>query len=433
MTRSIHPASGESALPARLARFLSGFLFLAATGFAGVADDGEPVFALHLADGTTPVGLLREIGGDWSIRLDGIKSFHAAGMDVISLRRQGMQLPPRPVGEQVVLSNGDRVPLLVGAVVRLTGERLDATPQSPLKVVTGSELKLPLAAVALLWIAAPDGTDEPALLLRRLLAARRSKDVVLLRNGDRVEGTVTALDRGTSCRLEVNKKPLEVPFARVAAIAFNTDLLARPRPKGPFGYLVLSNGGRLALASAQVDVKRGVLLAKTILGTAVHVPILHVAALDLLQGRASYLSDLEPRSYQHTPFLGVSWPLVKDGSAAGGDLRLGGNNYDKGLGLHSQARLTYDLAAQYDWFEALVGLDDQAGRRGRARIQVLVDGKTQDLGRDKEMTARDEPLAMRIDVRKARVLTLAVEFGSLGDTEAHVDWADARLIKSSPR
>jgi len=332
----------------------------------------------------------------------------------------------------VILSTGERIPLQPGGGLRLAGERLDAVPLAPLRLPADAELKLPVAAVAVVWVAPPEGTEEPARLLRRLLGERRPRDVVLLRNGDRVEGTVTALDRRTDCRLEVAKKFLAVPFARVAAVAFNTELLARPRPKRPYGHLVLTSGARLALAAARVDGERGKLAGRTLLGAAVEVPLAAVAALDLRQGRAVYLSDLEPRAYEHTPFLGVSWPWVKDGSVAGRDLRLGGNSYDKGLGVHSQARLTYDLGGRYDWFEALVGLDDHAGRRGRARVEVLVDGKGQDLGWEGELGARDGPRAVRIDVRKARELTLRVEFGRLGDVAAHVAWADARLIKSAP-
>ena len=268
--------------------------------------------------------------------------------------------------------------------------------------------------------------------MRRLLAGRRSKDVVILRNGDQVEGTVTALDRGTFCRLDIGQKQLEVPFARVAAVAFSTELLARPRPKGAYGHLVMTGGGRLALASARIDLDRRVLAGKTLFRTAVEVPLDQVVALDLRQGRAVYLSDLAPRASEHTPFLGVSWPLVKDGNVAGGGLRLAGSTHDKGLGVHSQSRLTYDLSGKYDWFEALVGLDDAGTRHGSARIQVLVDGKAQDLGWDKELSARDQPLALRIDVRNARALVLVVGFGARGDIGAHVDWADARLIKAAP-
>src|SRR5205807_6945839 len=117
--------------------------------------------------------------------------------------------------------------------------------------------------------------------------------------------------------------------ADVAAIAFSTDLLALPPPAGPYAHLVLSNGCRLAVTSARVDAKGKKLSGKTLFGAAVELPLGALAALDVRHGAAVYLSDLKPRAYVYTPFLGASWPYVKDGSVAGRELRLGGGTYDK--------------------------------------------------------------------------------------------------------
>jgi hypothetical protein len=123
---------------------------------------------------------------------------------------------------------------------------------------------------------------------------------------------------------------------------------------------------------------------------------------------------------------------VADGSVAGRDLRLGGSTYDKGLGMHSESRLTYTLDGGYRRFEAVVGLDEQTGRGGRVRIQVLVDGRPQALGWDKELTLADGPRAVRVDLTGARELTLVVAFRNGGrgpDAQDHVNWGDARLIR----
>jgi hypothetical protein len=171
------------------------------------------------------------------------------------------------------------------------------------------------------------------------------------------------------------------------------------------------------------------LSGKTLFGEQIEVAVDQVAALDVRQGAAVYLSDLEPRRYQHTPFLGVAWPYTKDGSVAGRELGWGGT-FDKGLGMHAESRITYELGGHYRRFEAVVGLDEYTGRRGRVRLQVLVDGQAQDIGWSGELSARDQPLRLRIDVRGGRELTLAVLCGRFGDVQAHVNWADARLIRA---
>ena len=109
-------------------------------------------------------------------------------------------------------------------------------------------------------------------------------------------------------------------------------------------------------------------------------------------------------------------------------MRLRGNTFDRGIGLHTESRLTYDLAGRYRRFEALVGLDDQTGKGGSARVRVLVDGKSVDLGAA-DLTGRREPLAVRVDLTGAKELTLVAEFGERGGVRGHVNWANARLVK----
>jgi hypothetical protein len=398
---------------------------------AAPADEAKPpLFEVAAADGARGAGPLLELGEDWSVRLGGDRPPRVRGSDVLSLRRAGLPLPAPPRGEQVVFVNGDRVPADTSkpeSAPTIADDRLLFRPKAPLRLAEDKGLSLPLSVLALLWLAPPDGTDNADLLLRRLAAEQRKSDVVLLRNGDVVQGTLTALD-GKTCRVEVEKKEVQVSRAEVAVIAFNTELASRSRPEGAYGHLVLADGCRLALASARLEGGK-TLRGKTLGGAEVEVPLGQVAALDLYQGRAVYLSDLKPSSYRHTRFLGLDWPYVPDGSVAGRELRLGGSAYDKGVGMHSASRLTYDLGGKYRRFEALVGLDDQTGRRGRVNVQVLVDDNPQDLGWDKELTARDKPLRIRVDVTKAKRLTLVVGFGRFGDVQGHVDWADARLIK----
>jgi hypothetical protein len=154
-----------------------------------------------------------------------------------------------------------------------------------------------------------------------------------------------------------------------------------------------------------------------------------VAALDLRGGRAVYLSDLIPSKYEFRPYLDERWPWSADASATGGDLRLGGSTYDKGLGLHSHSRLTYRLGGAYRHFEAVVGLDDSDGRRGSVRVRVLADGKPLDVGLKGELTRAGGPLAVRVPVADVKELTLEVEFGEGGPVQDVVNWGDARLIK----
>ena len=404
------------------------FIILLSLISSAFTDEPEALdFVVHTAAGTDFTGPLRKLAADGSVRLGGDRPALVAGQDVVTVRRQGHALPGFPRSHAVILTHGDRVPLSPEFPVRLEQGRLHWQLPAPLRTPLGPELKVPRAFVAALWLTAPEG--EPDLVPERLLGEKRSRDLVILRNGDRVEGTLTAIDPKRGCLIDAGSRKVEVGLGQVAAVIFNTDLQARIRPQKQYTHLVLQGGGRLGFASLQLEAGSQVLQGKTLFGVKLEVPVTQLASLEPRLGRVDYLSDLEPKAYEHTPFMGISWPLVRDASATGRPLCLAGSTYDKGLGTHSQCRVSYALNGAYQWFETLVGLDEHTGRRGRVRLQVLVDGKEQELQAHKELTGKEAPLALRIDVRKARELTLVVGFGSFGDVQAHVNWGQARLIR----
>lgn len=400
------------------------FWFASLLVVSAVAQDAPPpVFDLHGADGAAGSGFVEQLQDDWSIQLGGAKPILLKGQDLVSLRRSKMPLPSYPHAEHVVFANGDR---LAGNMMRLSNERLTFMAQfgkGP------TQLTLPLTALAILWLAAPDGTLDTESLRRQWLAGRRTRDLIVLRNRDQIEGTLTDLEIDVIRVRGPDRKEIRLERGRVAAIVLSNDLARTLRPRGAYARAMLANGTRLSFASARIESPSQLLTGKTLFGSAVEVALDQLVALDLHQGRAVYLADLKPKLFEHTAYLGVSWPLVRDGSVAGHEMRLAGSTFDKGIGLHSESRVAYDLAGGYQWLEALVGLDDRTGRNGNVAIEVLVDDKPRDIG-FKELAGLEPPRPIRVDVKGARTLTLIVRFGLRGDVQDHVDWADARLIKN---
>ncbi len=403
---------------------LLGVLVLAGGGRADEADR-PPAFAVHTAAGKDVRGPLRELKADWSVR---VGDEVVAGGDVLTVRRLGLPLPPLPADEHLVLANGDLVPM---RSPRIEGERLRFVNPD---LNGGKETSLPLAAVSVLWRIAPDRDEDAEGLRRRLAAESRTRDVVRLRNGDVLSGVLNGIE-ADKVAFEVERGPrlgqkvVSLPLAQVAALALSTELADPMRPRGVHGKLVLAGGaGRLTVTS--VSCKDGATLeATTVFGAALRVPLDRVAALDLFGSRAVYLSDLKPAKYEFVPYLDEQWPVGTDANAAGHDLLVGGSTYGKGVGMHSQSRLTYSLGSSYRRFEAVVGLDDRDGREGSVRVRVLADGKALDLGGDGELTARSAPLTLSVPVEGVRELTLVVDFGKGGNVQDVIDWADARLVR----
>src|SRR5262249_37518665 len=103
---------------------------------------------------------------------------------------------------------------------------------------------------------------------------------------------------------------------------------------------------------------------------------------------------------------------------------------DKGLGVHTASRLTYAVGVDDRIFEALVGLDDAAGKQGSPRAAVVVDGKPQKPGWAGALTWDSRPRPIRCTVAGAKRITLVSDLADFGDGQGCVDWANAKLIKN---
>jgi len=391
-----------------------------------LADSEPDTFVVHTVAGVDFAGPLKKLGPEGDVRLGGTRPALIPTADVVTIRRALLHLPPYPDRHVIVLTHGDRLAMDPEKPLKLDDGRLYFHVRRSLR---DEPMRISRAFVSLVWLAAPEGTRDPELLVSRLLNAKRPRDVLLLRNGDQLTGTVTAIDPFKGARMETNGRNVTIALSQVSAVAFNTELQARIRRPPVYTHIVLTNGSRLSFSALQMEAGAGKLEGKTLFGTRLEIPLKEVAAVEPKRRNVVFLSDLKPKQFEHTPFLSVSWPLATDAAVTGGALRVGGSTFDKGLGMHSKSLVSYGLNGEFRWFEAMVGLDDSAGRRAQARVRVLVDGKEQKLGSEKELVAREAPLPLRIGVAEARELTLIVDFGSYGDVAAHVNWADARLIR----
>jgi hypothetical protein len=297
----------------------------------------------------------------------------------------------------------------------------------------GITWRVPVAQMSVLWLTAPP-TDILADPSRYpWLDPNRRKDVVLLRNGDVLSGDIERFaDAGKALTWKPAGKGSErLDLTQVSAVAFNPALVSTRKPKGPFARLVTASGTRVSLTVAESDGKT--IRGTTTFGAKFELPLAEVIALDVVQGKAVYLSDLKPKRESNEGYGGLTWPAIADRSVKRNPLRLltqlGDETFDKGIGTHPKATLVYDLAGKYRRFEAVVGLDSVTGRRGAATLHVFVDGKDRAIAGLPSLSAAGGPVQISVDVTKAKELTLDIDFGPAGDVQADVNWADARLVE----
>jgi hypothetical protein len=384
--------------------------------FTGVSANARPV-----------TGRLVGITPKWGATLADPDATIAPG-DLIGLERVGKARPPLPGGPQLVLANGDRIPAAV-----VGGDDL-AIRVRPAGAKPDAAWRVPLARVRVLWVDAPPA-DTPADVNRYpWLDPGRKKDVVLLRNGDVQTGDI---ERFAADGRELVWKPAggtagtAVQLSGVAAVAFNPTLVAARTPKGTFARVVTADGTRVTLTAGEADGTR--LRGTAAFGEKIDLPLADLIALDLMGGKAVYLSDLKPKAVAAEGYGDLVWPWAADRTVKGNPLRLatdrGAETFDKGLGTHPKTTLTYALGGKYRRFEATVGLDADTGRRGAARASVLVDGQERPVPGLNQLTAAGGSVAVSVDVAKARELTLVIDFGPAGDVQADVNWTNARLVE----
>ncbi|MDZ7616999.1 MAG: NPCBM/NEW2 domain-containing protein [Patescibacteria group bacterium] len=377
-----------------------------------LAGPAEPMTSWAVpAEGAPFQARLEAIDGDWGL------VFHAEGgkrsLPAGELVRFGA---PQEVlrGPVVVFADGGRLVADVTGIDKFN-LRADST-------VFG-HLTLPLEQVAGIVFLLPADAQRQMLLFDRLLRAEGRADRVLLENGDELTGLIELLDR-TQVRLDAQVGPIKTDRRNVAAVVFNPMLRRPARPKGLHAWLGLSDGSlfpatKVALGHQELAVTAAV----GQLGGGLPEDLVY---LQPMGGRLVYLSDLEPETYRHVPYLEVSWPYLRDRNVTGGPPRCGHRQYLKGLGMHTAARITYRLDGGYSRFQSEVGVDDSTEGRGSVRFRVFVDGRERYTGTP--IRGGEPPVAIDLDVSGADRLDLVVDFADRAHVLDHANWLDARLL-----
>lgn len=154
------------------------------------------------------------------------------------------------------------------------------------------------------------------------------------------------------------------------------------------------------------------------------------ARFTVAQGAADevYLSD------QPFTLSSNGWgPVERDrsngetGANDGRTIRLNGQAYAKGLGVHAASDISVSLNNQYSRFVSDIGVDDEKGNGGSVVFIAYVDGlKVYDSGM---MTGTSATKSVSLNLAGASTLRLVVTNGGNGNDNDHADWAGAKLVR----
>jgi hypothetical protein len=161
-------------------------------------------------------------------------------------------------------------------------------------------------------------------------------------------------------------------------------------------------------------------------GTTLDIPWSAVRVLNIRSENVAYLSDLEPVQVEQKAIVTYPWTYRRDRNVLNKPLRLAGETYSRGLGVHAHNRLVFELDGNYQAFAATVGIDDDAGPEGDCVFVVSVDGDERLATR---VTAKASPETVRVELNDAGRLVLEVKPGENLDLGDVANWCEARLLK----
>ena len=303
------------------------------------------------------------------------------------------------------------------------------------------ELSLPRGSVRGIIFRLPAEKPARDRLIDRLLTRKDPHDLLVLANGDELAGQTSQhkIDADTGDEslqfvAQGGKEPISLPVPKIAALAFDPVLIDAAVPQGAHFLMGLRDGSRLVVTSVALSAGRYELTLASGLKLRLDKDALEsdVVAWQPMGHGVVYLSDLLTSGYKHIPFLSTPWPFENDRQDLGGRLRASGAMYVKGIGMHSTARLAYELPEGYRQFQAEIALDDAAGDRGSVIFRVFTnagDATWKTAYESPIVRGGEAPRSIHADLVGVKRIALIVDFAERGDEQDHAVWLNARLVK----
>jgi len=265
---------------------------------------------------------------------------------------------------------------------------------------------------------------EPTTLKKwsDILSRETKQDVLVIKKEDSIdffEGIISKADSEAIYFL-LNGEEVPVDITKVFGIVLGRNT----QPGDAIGSLVMTNNDRLPLSA--VTFKDNQLSAVTSSGMKLETDLEAVELIDFRQGRLVYLSELEPRTYEYTPFFGEEWKMRVDENFDRNPIRVGNQTFTRGLCIHSKTLVRYRLASGYRRFQAVMGIDELVGNKGHVHVVIKADD---DILYEGDVRGSDAPIDLDYDVSNKRDLEILVDFGADLSIADHLALGNARLIK----
>jgi NPCBM/NEW2 domain len=327
-----------------------------------------------------------------------------------------------------------------------------AEGKARITLATGQTIEAPTRTIHAVRFHPP--APELAVQWREITSSMAAGDMLVIRKtstrtieqGDSEPRTVTeqALDQLEGTLLDVTSE----------SVQFETDgqkiLVRRDKLEGIVYYhpakrefssplCRLSDAAGSSWPLRELKLVDGRLIAVTPGNVGLDLPLDAVDKLDFSIGNVAFLSDLEADSGAGEIALGLQpaamnykfsrmFQLRAGPPLGAAGFRIGGQNFDSGLSLHSPTKLVYRVPEGFRKFYAVAGVDDSVVAPGPFNLVILGDGK--ELARH-AFTAeeRRQPLPLTLDVKGVRRVTIQLEAAEGQDIGDQLDLCEARFTR----
>lgn len=298
-----------------------------------------------------------------------------------------------------------------------------------IQLTDGKAAELPTAAIS--YVRFQQFSGELASQWAQIAGGEANGDLIVVHKKGALDyqagvlGDITV----TTVAFTLDDELLSVKRSRVAGLAYYH--AAGKELAGSICQLVDVSGSRLEVAAAKLA--KGALEVTTPAGLKREVPL---AQLSAITARVQYLSDLEPESATWTAYLSgpnspdsvKEWFRPRFNEAVdGGELKIGGTVFAKGVAMYSRTELVYRLPpGQFKRLTALAGIDSRARPGGAVRLAIYGDDRVL---LESDVTGTQEPLPINLELNGVNRLKIVADFGPTGEVMDLFDLCDARILQ----
>jgi hypothetical protein len=328
---------------------------------------------------------------------------------------------PASRGWRLGLRNGD---VLYGDPVNFSGKSL------VFKIPELGQLAVPIKRISALSGPAygPASSGEK----QKRVASSPDRDLVIFREtGDRLEGLVTAIDDiSVELATEGNEKPTPIGMSKIDTIIFGGAKPPRTVPPLSIRLSFYSGSVYTVPLEGQESPFKWALSKVTVKDAAGQEHTANadrIVSAEVLGGRVVYLTDLDFAAEEGSSFLGTAWPAQVNKNVLGQALRVARNVYPRGIGVHTQSMLVYQLDGSFDTLSFRVGLDDSAEPLGEAKASVVLDGKTLWQSGEKALKPGAISDDIVLAIKGGKRLELHADPTDRLDVQGRLDWVNMAL------